>query len=228
MPSSPLHSLGPVLGPSEPEVRALAITTLNGRASIYGTSGGLGSAHDREVMRAVRSWADVIIVGANTVRAENYGAITATYPRRPAQLPHPRIATISRSLDFDPDTKFFRDALSPPIILCPTAQAHSTQARRLSNAGADIVALPSLSPAAITQWAQENAYYRVVLEGGPRVYQEWLTAGVVDVVHLSFAPVFVDKAEPLLFEVPSEVPMRLEHVACDEAGLIFARYRIQK
>lgn len=59
-------------------VRGSFITTLDGRATgPDGLSGGLntGSAGDHAVFSHLRDWADVVVVGAGTIRAEGYGPL---------------------------------------------------------------------------------------------------------------------------------------------------------
>jgi len=60
-------------------VRANMISSLDGSSTAAGRSGGLGGDGDRRVFRALRSAADVVLVGAATVRDEDYGT-----PERPA------------------------------------------------------------------------------------------------------------------------------------------------
>lgn len=62
-------------------VRASFITTLDGRATgPDDTSSSLnaGSDGDHAVFEHLRAWADVVVVGAGTVRAEQYVALTGT------------------------------------------------------------------------------------------------------------------------------------------------------
>ncbi len=63
-------------GPPEPGghwLRANMVTSLDGAASLDGRSGGLSGAADEQVFAMLRALADVILVGAGTVRAEGYG-----------------------------------------------------------------------------------------------------------------------------------------------------------
>ncbi|MDU0477842.1 pyrimidine reductase family protein [Staphylococcus chromogenes] len=218
-----LDLLGPPAPVNVPEVRAVAITSLNGRATNDGVSGTLGSELDVALLHAVRAWADVIIVGAGTVRAEDYGAVTLTEKaqasrRDNGQSPLPRIAAITSSLNLDPQAKFFRDTSNPPVLL--TDQS----APDIFNA--EVVHLRELSPRAILDWAVQRGWYRIALEGGPSVYGQWLDADQVDVLHLSIAPWIVDKAEPQLFPTTSAArAWDLEFATHDAAGLIFTRYR---
>src|SRR5262245_36804108 len=51
------------------------VTSLDGAVAIDGRSGALGGPGDHLVFHALRSLADVILVGAATVRAERYGPV---------------------------------------------------------------------------------------------------------------------------------------------------------
>ena len=66
-------------------VRANMISSLDGSSTAAGRSGGLGGDGDRRVFRALRAAADVVLVGAATVRDEDYGT--------PA---HPALAVVTR------------------------------------------------------------------------------------------------------------------------------------
>src|SRR5699024_1063405 len=58
-----------------PHLRANMISSLDGAATSGGLSGGLNNPADKQVFDMLRRLADVIIVGAGTVRAEGYGAM---------------------------------------------------------------------------------------------------------------------------------------------------------
>src|SRR5436309_584925 len=75
------------------------ITTADGATAIDGRSGGLGGRADKQVFAALRSVADVILVGAGTVRVENYGP-----PKGAA-----RLAIVTAKLDLEPTARVFND-----------------------------------------------------------------------------------------------------------------------
>ena len=98
-----------------PWVLANMIATVDGATAIDGRSGGLGGPADKLVFAAVRAVADVILVGAGTVRAESYGS-----PRTPpGKAAPPRLAIVTRSLDIDPAGRVFVEAPADrrPIIV---------------------------------------------------------------------------------------------------------------
>lgn len=64
--------LAPLAG-GRPAVRVNMIASIDGASSAGGLSGALGGPPDKAVFAALRCLADVIVVGAATMRAEGYG-----------------------------------------------------------------------------------------------------------------------------------------------------------
>ena len=62
-----------------PWVLVNMVASIDGATAVDGRSGGLGGPGDKAVFHALRAVADVILVGAGTVRAEHYGPAA---PRR--------------------------------------------------------------------------------------------------------------------------------------------------
>src|SRR5690242_19094922 len=96
-------------------VRANMISSLDGAISVDGRSGPLGGLPDQGVFGVLRSWADVIVVGAGTMRAEHYGPVRmddAVQRLRAGrgQQPVASIAVVSRAATFDFTAPFFTDA----------------------------------------------------------------------------------------------------------------------
>ena len=74
--------------------------------TVHGRSGGLGNAADEHLFALLRDLADVILVGAGTVRAEHYGGIRLTAERAARRLrwgltaePPPIAVVTARGLD---------------------------------------------------------------------------------------------------------------------------------
>ncbi len=65
------------------------ISSADGAMSIDGVSGGLGGPADRNALRHLRSIADGVIVGAQTVRSESYSPLPS----------HQTLVVVSRSAD---------------------------------------------------------------------------------------------------------------------------------
>ena len=58
-----------------PFVYVNMVSSVDGAATLEGTSGALGGDGDRMAFRRLREWADVVLVGAGTIRAEDYGPV---------------------------------------------------------------------------------------------------------------------------------------------------------
>ncbi|WP_295628323.1 dihydrofolate reductase family protein [uncultured Corynebacterium sp.] len=217
-------------------VTAIAITSVDGRGALDGTSGGLGNPADAAVLRAVRDTADVVIVGAGTARAENYG---------PA-APPTRLAVLSRSLDLDPSSRLFSgnsgaDSPPAPIIVTtatstgdrPFDDRHDERRRALVEAGADVVVLADSSPRALIAALRDRGLRRIVVEGGPSVYRQFLDDDAVDRIHLTLSPMVVGGGPATFGTGESERPsegaagpprgFRVEAVAHSDSHL-FVRY----
>src|SRR6266702_4430564 len=65
-----------------PWFRVNFISSIDGAATVDGSSGALGGPADHAVFPLLRDLADVILVGAGTVRAENYGGARTDAHRR--------------------------------------------------------------------------------------------------------------------------------------------------
>src|SRR5512145_2261036 len=89
-----------------------------------GRSGDLGGPGDKAVFSALRAVADVIVAGARTVIAEDYGPGRPTPAVRRArrargQAEAPRIAVVTASLGIDPHHRLFLEARpeARPIVV---------------------------------------------------------------------------------------------------------------
>src|SRR5919202_5115354 len=87
-----------------PYVRVNFVASLDGAVTVEGRSGGLGTAADKTVFRLLRELAEVVLVGAGTVRAENYGG--GKRPTRGGATPPP-LAVVTGSADLDPASRLF-------------------------------------------------------------------------------------------------------------------------
>ncbi|PRC60858.1 hypothetical protein C6A85_15455, partial [Mycobacterium sp. ITM-2017-0098] len=59
--------------PAPPGLRANMIFSADGAAAFQGRAGPLSAPADYQLLLALRAYADVVLVGAGTARAENYG-----------------------------------------------------------------------------------------------------------------------------------------------------------
>ena len=93
-------------------VRGNMIASLDGGATEKGTTGGLAGPGDRALFALMRHAADVILVGAATVRMEHYSGAQFSVEARQArqrrgQAEVPPIAVVTQTGEFEHDAKLF-------------------------------------------------------------------------------------------------------------------------
>lgn len=206
-----------------PWVRVGFVASADGAATVDGRSGGLGSPPDKRVFGMLRQLADVVLVGAGTVRAEDYRG--ARRPIRGTDRPPP-IAVITGSADIDPESRLLTDTAVAPIVLTTeAAPAHRRAA--LAAAGADVALLDRLTPAAVLAELGRRGLYRVLCEGGPRLNGDLVAADAVDELCLTVAPLLAGGGSGRIVDGPGGVPIRAMELvtALHEDGVLLLRYR---
>jgi riboflavin-specific deaminase-like protein len=216
---------------TRPWVLTNMIASVDGAAAVEGRSGQLGGPADKAAFSAIRGVADVILVGAGTVRAEGYGpprTSEAQQARRQArgQEPFPRIAVVSGRLELDLTSALFTASPTRPLVVT-SRRASPEQLGAISEvadvvmAGADTVDLDE----ALTTLGRSGTAV-VLCEGGPTLDGQLLAAGLIDEVCLTVAPVLVGGAASRIMQGP---PIgRLEGLTLDRVlehdGMLLLRY----
>ena len=206
---------------------------LDGCAAIGGRVGSLSEGADVELFGALRSLADVVLVGAETVRRERYGPVRLSAEhqderRATGRTPLPPIAVVSRSLNLDWDSPLFAsvDGPRPIVVTCGSAD---TEARRCAEAHAEVVvageATVDLASALAT--LRGLGHEVVLCEGGPTLLGELASFGLLDELCLSVAPRMGGDPLPLAVTPAGGAPthLRLRHVARDGDTLLL-RYEV--
>jgi riboflavin biosynthesis pyrimidine reductase len=205
---------------AERHVRVNFASSADGAATVDGKSRGLSSDADRELFHLLRAMSDVVLVGAGTARAENYGGA------READGHIPPVAVVSRSLAFDTTSRLFTDTQVPPIVIT-CADAPGDRRKALDGiadvvvAGTDTVDVTS----ALDQLADRGLKH-VICEGGPHLFGWLAAARALDELDLSLAPLLAGgRAGRIIAGVETQLadPLRLVHVLEDE-GHLFLRY----
>lgn len=208
-----------------PWVLVSMASSIDGATAVGGVSGPLGGPADARVFAALRGVADVLLVGASTVRAERYGP-----PKRRGDRTPPRLAVVTASGDLDPGLRLFAEVdpdLPPPLVLtcdaCPADRREALAAvAEVVLAGDDRV---DLTVAVAT--LHELGARIVLAEGGPALNGQLLAAGLVDEWCASFAPVLVGdmsaRTAPGGEATPSPLAMRLDRLLVED-DVCFARY----
>lgn len=215
-------------------VRGNMISSVDGGATEDGKSGGLGGPGDRAVFNLMRQTADVILMGAATVRIENYSGVQLSAAERQdrqrrGQAEVPPIAVITASAELDPDARFFTRTEVPPLILTTTKTV--TDARHRLGAVAEVLdasgADPTrVDPAVALRTLAERELFRVLTEGGPALLSLLIETDLLDELCLTVAPMLVGGVARRIATGPGQAHTRMRplHLLTDDEGYLYTRY----
>ncbi|NYE20444.1 dihydrofolate reductase family protein [Microbacterium immunditiarum] len=200
-------------------VRLNMITSLTGAASgADGTSDTLTSRVDRSVLGAIRRDADVVVVGAQSVRTEGY-----VVPK----TAHLAVVTSSGRLDGH-RLELDAEAAARVTLVVPEASADAI-AERAGLPGVRVLTVAAderLDARAIVATLAAEGLPRIVCEGGPSLAGQFAEAGVIDEYCVTVAPT-IDPADAPFLPVRARVDARVAGMLVDEAGFSYLRLRPQ-
>ncbi|MFF4490414.1 pyrimidine reductase family protein [Streptomyces sp. NPDC001544] len=217
-----------------PWLRANMVSTLDGAAQHEGRSHPISSAADMRIFGTLRALADVVVVGAETVRQEGYRPARervefAGLRSAAGQGPAPAIAVVTASLELDFSLPLFTSPLVPTLVLTGAAAAPDRVAAA-EKAGARVVVAGDgmgVDPARAVQALADLGHTRLLTEGGPRLLGQLVAAEVLDELCLTVSPMLTAGDAQRIAGGPSvPVPRRFELVSLlEESGFLFSRYR---
>lgn len=178
--------------PSDSRVRVQSNMVMSVDGVIAGADGlsrSVSTPADMRVFSVVRSLADAVIVGAQTVRAER---LTRMSPkprhldqrraRNQAEVPLMAIVTASGDLPWD---RLNERGSSPIVVFTNSTDPHTLRTLRHH---ADDVVVCDLHPDTIVNNLSGRGCRRLVCEGGPSVLAQWMDAGRIDEMCLTVTP----------------------------------------
>lgn len=207
-PSTVDDALADVYSQAPETVRLNLIVSADGKASgPDGSSRSINGPADLRVLRAIRAWADVIIVGARTARDERYTDVRISEPLRAqrearGQAAQPQLAIVTWSGTLPPNLSSDRTWVIAPAL--------SPAARGLDNAWAQrllIAGEATLDPLVAVGALREAGMSRIVCEGGPHVAQWFLDADAVDEYCLTHSPLPGGADAALVPPVPAHLTL---------------------
>jgi riboflavin biosynthesis pyrimidine reductase len=199
-------------GGERPFVAMNFAVTVDGRATIGGVSGPIGSEEDTAMLVGLRTRFDAVMIGAGTMRAERYG------------LPgDPLMVIVSGRLELPWDAPLFTEGRGRVLVFTASdtePPATATPVEVVRHEGA-----VDLS-AALRLLGEEHGVRAVLSEGGPRLHAEMQALGLVDELFLTTSPKLAGGAAPRILEgeLPEVEPLELTWLL-EEDGELFARYR---
>ena len=218
--------------PHRPWLRLDMVSSVDGAATdAKNRSGGLGGPGDLEVFRTMRAQADVVLVGAETIRKEKYGPYKLPdylHERRAADGrsgPAP-YAIVTASLNLDPTWPLFTEVKVPTIVLTgsradPDRRAALDKVATVIECGDDRVDLPQAVGA-----LRDAGYAHILCEGGPFLNHGLLDAGLVDEICVTLAAQLVSGVRKRMTDgLGNERRLRLTTAATAGEDL-FLRYAV--
>jgi riboflavin biosynthesis pyrimidine reductase len=194
-------------------LRLNLVTSVSGSAAgSDGTSETLTSASDRRILGVIRELADVVLVGAESVRSEGYV--------RPKRAP---LAVVTGSGDLE-GHRIGGTEGPPVVVLCPESAVERVR-ETLADAQVITVPGPRMLPADIIAALRHNGFVSIVCEGGPGLARQLVVAGLVDEVCLTTSPRLTGVTLPLFgIESFPEVAVELAQLLVDDESALFARW----
>ena len=191
-------------------VRINMVTTLTGAASgADGTSDTLTNRVDRAILGVIRRDAQVVVVGAASVRAEGY-----IVPRSAT------LAIVSRTGRLDGHRLDDADLDRVMLVVPERAVVDVPAGVQVVRTGSD----GGISPTGIIAALAARGLDRVVCEGGPTLASAFAAASVVDEYCITVAPRLTPVAVPVM-SLDAAVDLETRGMLVDDAGFSYLRLR---
>jgi riboflavin-specific deaminase-like protein len=207
------------------------VLTLDGQATIRGRSGPIGSSVDTEMLVALRTSVDAVMIGAGTMRAERYGPPVGDPAKRERRerrglARDPLTVIVSGALDLPWDAPLFT-AGDGRVLIATASDADppptATPVRVLRQPGRiDLTAL-------LRHLRREREVRALLCEGGPTLHGQLIEARLVDELFVTHAPKLAGGPGPGLAVGLSEGDRGVELgwlLAEPSTGELFGRYRV--
>ena len=197
--------------PDRPFLLVNMIATADGRATIAGRTAPIANRADYELFHALRTRVDAVMVGAETVRVEGYGAI------------EPLSVLVTRTARLPADVGLLAAPSNRVRVLTPSADAE------LPECAASVEYLRGPLEDGVRALRREHGVRSVLCEGGPALLGDLVRARLVDELHLVVAPKLAAGADPLtiLGGAALDPPADLRLVSVHESGgYLFLRYGV--
>lgn len=221
-----------------PDRRWLAVnfvSSADGAVELDGRSAGLSNPADRRVYRLGSDLADVVLLGAGTATIEEFRGVhpdeqAAQRRRRHGLSEIPPIAVVTTGRTLPPDAPVIAEARTPTIVITCTAAPPKLRAAWTSAgatvliAGEDTVDVTAAVGALVAL-----GLTRIDCEGGPRLFDSLIEAGLVDELRLTISPLLVSGMADRIACGAGVVPTALELASVlAEGDTLLLRYLVKR
>jgi riboflavin biosynthesis pyrimidine reductase len=201
--------------PRLPWLRLNFVATADGAAEGSDRrSGSINNDADHRVFDLLRALADVVIVGAGTVRVERY---------RPNPKP---LVVVTRSGALPPS---LLEGDTGRLYLATGAQAPGLdRAREVLGDRVLVLGEREPDPVALRRALEEAGFTNLLCEGGPHLAADLLAAGLVDELCCTVVPSLVGGSHARIAEgAELDVPLRL-HTLLEADSTLLARWFVDR
>lgn len=223
------HFRAPPVG--NPYVACNFISTLDGRATVRGSTAALGFHTDARVVMRMRTFADAVVIGAGTMRVERYDRMLPVprlrgYREQIGLPADPLTVIVTHSMDLPWDAGLFTEGAGEVLLVTsstaePPRTATSVEVLR-HDTSVDFNAL-------VVHLHRERGVNTVLCEGGPTVLNEILKANLADDLFLTLNPVLVGDPERALMAGTLDTPVGADLSWVLEAeGELFTRWQLNR
>jgi 5-amino-6-(5-phosphoribosylamino)uracil reductase len=194
---------------NRPWIAACMVSSLDGAIAVDGRSQGLSNPNDTQILLTLREIADMILVGAGTVRDEGYGA-----PRTSGQ----RVAVVTNSGKVDFESSLFTSGAG--FLICPESLPEMpVETLRAGTNKVDLVAAVNRLREIVPNVGLVQA------EGGAMLNGALASADLLDELNLTISPQLVGGPSPRLLTAEAlQRSFSLAHLLIDEQSFLFSRW----
>jgi riboflavin biosynthesis pyrimidine reductase len=210
--------------PARRWLRANFVATLDGAANGPDQrSGSINTEADHVVFDLLRRLADVVVVGAGTVRAERYPSLRADDPAAPPLLVVSNSGQLPASVAGGP----------PGSVLLVT---RSGADRRTLDASRELIGeefvwtsgVDSVDLKQMRHMLEDKGFRQILCEGGPSLLGSLLSAGVVDELDLTWSPIIVGGQHPAIVNGPEVNLPASPALLLEENGTLLGRWFVNR
>jgi riboflavin biosynthesis pyrimidine reductase len=218
-------------------IKANMIASADGAVAVNGRSGVLSGPADRLVFAVLRSLADVVMVGAETARAERYRQAQPDELWRQLRVgrpPAPPIVVVTKRLDLDLSGRLFGQGpgLARTVVLTTelAGQGRLKEASRVADvvvAGTEAVTAQAMIDALAAR-----GHRRILVEGGPMLLGQLVAERLLDELCLTISPVLeggyaagrLTSGLPALGHIPTQLTEMQLATVLEDDGFLLNRY----
>jgi riboflavin-specific deaminase-like protein len=207
--------------------------TLDGQATIAGRSGPIGSDVDTQILVALRTRVDAVMIGAGTMRTERYGRVVGDPAKRERRRSDglsedPLMVIVSGRLDLPWDAPLFVEGHGE-VLICTASEVDPPETQTpvevlRQPAGVDLGAL-------MTYLRTACGVRGLLCEGGPRLHAQLIEAELIDELFVTHAPKLAggDGLGLVAGLSERERPLEVAWLLYEEStGELFARYQVSR